>query len=123
MKSNSKYPLYTPDICDPMIFSKSFLLKFIAFVVPNLFQEIYATNKKQKAERDFNKWADFKIDIRQDLIKDVKEFTVISNGSSKYGGFRKTKNHIGTNIFDFKAQHRQNLNITCGNNQNNNIAQ
>ena len=83
MKSNNKYALYTPDICNPMKFSKSFLLKLIAYVDPNLFREIYSTNKKQKAERDFNKWADFKIDIRQDLLKDIQDFHAISSGNDK----------------------------------------
>jgi len=110
MKSNNKYALYTPDICNPMKFSKSFLLKLIAYVDPNLFREIYSTNKKQKAERDFNKWADFKIDIRQDLLKDIQDFHAISSGNDKYGGFRRTKNHNNTNIFYSKDQQKQNMN-------------
>ena len=60
-----------------MKFSKPFLLKLIAFIEPNLFHEIYALNKKQKAERNFNKWCDFKIEIRQDLIKDIGDFSTI----------------------------------------------
>ena len=93
-----------------MKFSKSFLLKLIAFIDPNLFCEIYALNKKQKAERNFNKWSDFKIDIRQDLIKDINDFSTISKGNNKYGGFKKTKNHIATNIFDYKIRTNNKLN-------------
>ena len=52
MKSNNICALYTPDVCDPMKFSKFFLLKLIAYIDPNLFKEIYSINKKQKAERN-----------------------------------------------------------------------
>ena len=89
MKSNNKYALYTPDVCDPMKFSKPFLLKLIAFINQNLFHEIYALNKKQKAERNFNKRSDFKIEIRQDLIKDTNDFSAISKGNNNRGRFRK----------------------------------
>ena len=118
MKSNTKYALYTPDICDPMKFSKPFLLKLIAFIDPNLFREIYALNKKQKAERNFNKWCDFKIEIRQDQIKDIGDFSNISKANNNRGGFRKTKNHISTNIFDYKVNPNNNLNRIYMNAQN-----
>ena len=48
MKKNNTYALYTPDTCDPMKFSKAFLMKLIAYIDPNLFREIYSINKKQK---------------------------------------------------------------------------
>lgn len=99
MKTNNAYALYTLGTCNPMKFSKSFLLKLIACVDPNLFHEIYAINKRQKAERNFNKWKDFRIDIKKDLIKDINEFTTISNKNNNNGVFRKTKNHNQTNIF------------------------
>ena len=118
MKSNMKYALYTPDICDPMKFSKPFLLKLIAFIDPNLFREIYALNKKQKAETNFNKWCDFKIKIRQDLIKEIGDFSNISKANNNRGGFRKTKNHISTNIFDYKVNPNNNLNRIYMNAQN-----
>ena len=111
MKNNNTYALYTPDVCDPMKFSKLFLLKLIAFIDPNLFREIYATNKKQRAERNYNKWGDFKIDINRDLAKDVKEFTSISNTNNNRGGFRMTKNHQQTNLFyQYKGKIKNNLN-------------
>ena len=93
-----------------MKFSKPFLLKLIAFIDPYLFLEIYALNKKQKAERNFNKWCDFKIEIRQDLIKDIEDFSNISKANNNRGGFRKTKNRISTNIFDYKVNPNNNLN-------------
>ena len=46
MKSNPTYALYTPNTCDSIKFSKSFLLKLITYVDPNLYREIYLTNKK-----------------------------------------------------------------------------
>ena len=49
MKLNNKYALHTPDICNQMKFSKSLLLKLIAYMAPNLFREIYSINKNQKA--------------------------------------------------------------------------
>ena len=68
-------------------------------MAPNLFREIYSINKNQKAQRDFNKWANFKIDIRQDLLKDIQDFHSISGGNDKYDKFRRVKNHNNTNIF------------------------
>ena len=32
MKQNNTYALYTPDTCDPMKFSKAFLMKLIAYI-------------------------------------------------------------------------------------------
>ena len=117
MKKNNTYALYTPDTCDPMKFSKAFLMKLIAYIDPNLFREIYSINKKQKAERNYNKWGDFKIDIKNDLIKDIKEFSSISMAKNNRGGFRKTKNHIPTNIFyQFQGRPIQNMNRIGNNN-------
>ena len=61
-------------------------------------------NKKQKEERNFNKWSDFKIEIRQDLIRDINDFSAIAKGNNNRGGFRKSKNHISTNIFDYNIK-------------------
>lgn len=119
MKSNNTYALYTPDVCDPMKFSKIFLLKLIAYIDPNLFREIYSINKKQKAERNYNKWGDFKIDINRDLIKDIQEFNSIGNTSNNRGGFRRMKNHMETNLFyQFKGKVNNNPNRIKNNNGN-----
>ena len=109
MKTNNAYALYTPDICDPTKFSKSFLLKLIAYVDPNLFRELYSINKKQKAERNYNRWADFKIDIKREFINDIKEFNSINIGKNNRGGFRRTKNHNPSNLF-YQFQGRINQN-------------
>lgn len=122
MKSNHVYALYTPDICDPLKFSKAFLLKLIAYVDMDLFREIYSINKKQKAERNYNKWGDFKIDIKQEFIKDIQEFNSIGNGNNSRGGFRKSKNHKETNLFyQFKGKPKPYSNQSNNNNINQQI--
>ena len=119
MKSNNAYALYTPDICDPTKFSKSFLLKLVAYVDPNLFRELYSINKRQKAERNYNRWADFKIDIKREFINDIKEFNSINNGKNNRGGFRRTKNHNPSNLFyQFQGRINQNQNNLNLRNQN-----
>ena len=50
MKSNNVYALHNPDICDPLKFSKLFLLKLIACADSDIFKEVYSINKKQKVE-------------------------------------------------------------------------
>lgn len=119
MKANNTYALYTPDICDPTKFSKSFLLKLVAYVDPNLFRELYSINKRQKAERNYNRWADFKIDIKREFINDIKEFNSNNNEKNNRGGFRRTKNHNPSNIFyQFKGRLNQNQNNLNLRNQN-----
>lgn len=121
MKLNSIYALYTPNISDPMKFSKKFLLKLIAFVDPELFKELYSINKKQIQERCFNNWGNFKIDIAQDYIDDINNFKSISNDNKNYGGFRRYKNHQLTNIFyQFKGNQENRINQV---NSNKNIIQ
>ena len=78
MKSNPTYAEYTPDIKDPRKFSKEFLLLLIAYIDPNLYREIYSINKRQLSERIFNKWGDYKIDVKNDLINDIEQFTPIN---------------------------------------------
>ena len=117
MKPNKTYALYTPDICDQTKFSKTFLLKLIAYVDPNLFRQLYSLNKKQKAEMNFNKWADFKIDIKQEYIRDIKEFSSINAGKNNRGGFRRTKNHNPSNLF-YQFQGRINQNNLNNRNEN-----
>ena len=111
MKGNPAYAEYTPDIKDPKKFSKEFLLLLVAYVDPNLYREIYSINKKQLSERIFNKWGDYKIDIREDLVKDIEQFTSVNSNDSR-GGFRITKNKIPTNTFyKFRnIQEPQNMN-------------
>lgn len=117
MKLNPTYAEYTPDIKDPKKFSKEFLLLLIAYIDPNLYREIYSINKRQLSERIFNKWGDYKIDVKNDLINDIEQFTPINSQKNSRGGFRTTKNHIPTGTF-YKFR-----NINEGNNinQNNNI--
>ena len=55
MKLNNIYALYTPNISNPLKFSKDFLLKIIAYNDPALFKELYAINKNQNEERNYNR--------------------------------------------------------------------
>jgi hypothetical protein len=111
MKKNSIYALYTPDISDPLKFSKDFLLKLIAYNEPNLFKELYSINKKQNEEKNYNKWSNFKIDIAPEFINDINEFKSLNSGSKNYGGFKFSKNHVPTNIFyQFQGKKIENFN-------------
>ena len=111
MKSNNIYALYTPDVCDPLKFSKDFLLKLIAYNDPSLLKELYSINKKQNEERNYNRWADFKIDISPELINDVNEFKSINNTKNNYGGFKLSKNRQPTNLFyQFQGNRIQDIN-------------
>ena len=115
MKNNPAYAIYTPDIKDATKFSKEFLLLLVAYIDPNLYRELYAINKNQLAERFFNKWGDYKIDIKKEYIKDIEQFVSINSQKNTKGGFRTTKNHISTGTF-YKFK-----NINDNDNINNNI--
>lgn len=121
MKKNNIYALYTPNISDPLKFSKDFLLKLIAYNEPNLFKELYSINKRQNEEKNYNKWGNFRIDINPELVNDINEFKSLNNGHKNYGGFKLTKNHEPTNVFyQFKGNKIENLNKT---NDNKNLIQ
>ena len=51
----------------------------VGYVDPNLYRELYAINKSQLAERFFNKWGDYKIDIKKEYIKDIEQFVSINS--------------------------------------------
>jgi len=117
MKKSPAYAEYTPDVKDPKKFSKEFLLLLVAYIDPNLYRELYAVNKQQLSERFFNKWGDYKIDVKKDLIRDIEQFTSVSSQKNSRGGFRTTKNHLPTGTF-YKFR---NINNEQNLNQNNNM--
>ena len=78
MKLNNIYALYNSNITDPLKFPKDFLLNLITYNDPALFKELYAINKKQSEERNYNRWANYKIDINPELINDINNFKAIN---------------------------------------------
>ena len=114
MRGNALYSLYTPDSTDPMKFSKNFLLRLIAFVDPELFAKLYSINKSQNNEKQYNNWSNFKVEVNNEILDDIKNFTSISNNSNNYGGFKRSKNHRQTDLF-----HQFRGNINNNNNYNN----
>ena len=99
MQGNEEYGKYIPDNCDPLKLSRDFLLTLIAYVDPNLYKNIFAEYKIEVQRRQHNKWGDYNVVIKNEFIKDIKEFIPISNGSNSSGGFRVYKNHQPTGVF------------------------
>ena len=99
MQGNEEYGKYVPDNCDPLALSRDFLLTLIAYVDPNLYKNIFAEYKIEVQRRQHNKWGDYNVVIKNEFIKDIKEFIPISNGSNSSGGFRVYKNHQPTGVF------------------------
>ena len=104
MKGNDAYVPYTPDTMDPKRFSKQFLLTLIAYLDSNLFKQLYSINKDQSKNKFYNSWNDFQVNISSDLIKDIDDFQPVASAGKRTNAFRKTKNHINTNVFHPTAQ-------------------
>ena len=107
MRGNPLYSLYTPDSIDPMKFSKNFLLRLIGYIDPELFAKLYSINKNQNNEKQKNNWSDFKVEVNNEILNDIKNFQSINNNSNNYGGFKRSKNHKQTDLFH---QFRGNIN-------------
>ena len=106
-RGNSLYSLYTPDSTDPMKFSKNFLLRLIAYIDPELFAKLYSINKSQNNEKQYNNWSNFKVEVNNEILNDIKNFKSISNNTNNYGGFKRSKNHKKKDLFH---QFRGNIN-------------
>ena len=116
MRGNALYSLYTPDSVDPMKFSKNFLLRLIGYINPELFAKLYSINKSQINEKQYNNWSDFKIEVNNGILNDIKNFKSISNNN--YGGFKRSKNHKQTNLFhQFRGSINNNKNYNSLNSQ------
>lgn len=99
MKGNAIYAQYTPDHIDPKRYSKAFLLNLIAYLEPELFKKLYMIQKQQLLNKSFNTWANYKLEIKSDLLNDINNFSSVDIKKGKQTGFRKIKNHAPTGVF------------------------
>ena len=117
MLGNPAYALYTPDNINMEKLSRNFLLTLVAFIDPNLYRSFYSIYKQQMTDRKYNKWINYNIEIKSDILSKIQEFvpTNINNAGNK--SFKLTKNHISNNTFKRIEQ----ANINFQNNAQNNI--
>lgn len=116
MNGNAEYAHYVPDDCDPFKLSREFLLTLIAYVDPELYRNIYNEYKAEVQKRKHNKWGDYNIFVKNELINDIRKYTPLSNNTNSKGGFRLYKNHNPTGVF----KQFRNINQNQVNNQQQN---
>ena len=84
---------------NPFKLSREFLLTLIAYVDPELYKNIYNEYKAEVQKRKHNKWGDYNIFVKNELINDVRKYTPLSNNTNSKGGFRLYKNHNLNGVF------------------------
>ena len=104
MIGNSAYSLYTPDNVKVEKFSINFLLTLVAYIDPNFYKSFYSIYKEQTAERKYNEWVNYTIDVKSDILEKVKQFVPIDSNNSGNKSFKLTKNHIPN--YSFKKKFR-----------------
>ena len=109
MIGNPAYALYTPDNVKVEKLSRNFLLTLVAYIDPNLYKSFYSIYKEQTAERKYNKWVNYTIDIKSDILEKVKQFVPTDQNNSGNKSFKLTKNHMPN--CTFKKSEIQNINI------------
>ena len=117
MIGNLAYALYTPDNINVEKLSRNFLLTLVAFIDPNLYRSFYSIYKQQMTDRKYNKWINYNIEIRSDILAKVQKFVPININSAGNKSFKLTKNHIPNNTF----KRSEKVNINFQNNAQNNI--
>lgn len=81
-----EYGKYVPSGISPQNLSREFLLavsnihiilQLIAYVQPNLYQELKNIEKEHLNQKCFNKWNQYQIQISQDIFNNLKHFKPI----------------------------------------------
>ena len=62
MLSNPTYALYTTD-------NTNIVKIIVAYVDPNLYKSFYSIYKEQTMQIKFNKWNNYSIDIKSDILQ------------------------------------------------------
>ncbi len=83
----------------------------IAFVDKALYQELYAINKVQLAQKNYGKWNNYQIEINETLLNNIKDFVPIDGEKkSNAKSYRLTKNKLPTGVFiEKKEENRNNI--------------
>ena len=97
MDWNAEYYKYVPDNCDSMKISREFLLALIAYIEPQLYRNCNEYQNEVQRRR-FNRWGDFNVTIKTNLINDVHGFVPLVNNNVSKEGFRIFKNHQPTEV-------------------------
>ena len=65
-----------------------------------MYQELYAINKVQSAQKNFAKWSNYSVKIDESLLDNIKKFVPI-DGSNKANAksLRLKKNGLSTGVF------------------------
>lgn len=109
MMGNPTYALYTPDNTNIEKLSREFLLTLVAYIDPELYKNFYSIYKQQTMERKFNKWSNYTIDIKSDILQKIKQFVPIELDQGRNSGFQLTKNHV--NNYTFKEGRNMTMRI------------
>ena len=77
-----------------------------------MYQELYAVNKIQLAQKNMAKWNNYEIKVEESLLNSIQQFVPI-DGEKKANSksYRLTKNKIPTGVFSEKVELNQNNNI------------
>lgn len=99
MIGNPVYGLYTPDNVNVEKLSRGFLLTLVAYIDPNLYKSFYSIYKEQTTERRLNKWTNYTIDIKPDILSKVRQFVPTEDNQTGNKSFKLTKNHTVNDTF------------------------
>ena len=107
MLRNPAYALYTPDNTNIEKLSREFLLTLVDRA---LYKSFYSIYKEKTMQIKFNKWNNYSIDIKSDILQKLKQFIPIDANNSTSRSFKLTKNHLPT--YSFKESiHRKNNSV------------
>ena len=82
-----------------MKLSREFLLTLIAYVDQTLYNNFYEIYKNELNKRQYNRWSEYNIEIKRDIINDINNFIPVNLNNKSTGVFRLNKNHSSTNFF------------------------
>ena len=68
---------YVPGNYDPMKLPLEFLLTVIAYVDPALYNNFYEIYKNELCKRQYNRWLEYNIEIKRDIISDINNFASV----------------------------------------------
>ena len=65
-----------------------------------MYREFYNSYKEEIQKRCYKKWSNYNVEVKNDIIDDLKSFIPVNSNWKNNGGFRFTKNHKSTNVFN-----------------------
>ena len=99
MMGNQEYAFYTPNNTNIEKLSREFLLTLVAYVDPQLYKTFYLIYKEQAMQRQYNKWNNYTVDIKSDVLTKLKQFMSVDANNTNSRGFSLSKNHFPNYTF------------------------